>query len=87
MSQRCDVFVPKVRHAVFMHSVPARLLGLPVSLLGVLESLPGALMPGLVILLLIGFRGATMCVGRNVVQLGSSLMVFVMRSVVIASRH
>ena len=63
MSQRGDVLVPKGRDAVFIHSVPVRLLGMLVSLLGVLQSLPGALLPGLVILLLMGFRGAAMSVG------------------------
>jgi hypothetical protein len=58
-----------------------------VSPLGVLKGLPGVLLPGLVILLLMGFRSATMGVGGAIVQLGSSLMILVMRSVVIASRH
>jgi hypothetical protein len=87
MSQPRDVLVPEDREAVFVHSGPARLLAMPMSLLGVLQSLPGALMPGLVILFLMGFRGATMSVGGAIVQLGSPLMVFVMRSVVVTSRH
>ena len=87
ISQRRDVLVPEDRDAVFIHSVPVRLLGMPVSLLGVLESLPGALLPGLVILFLMGFRGATVSVGGTIVQLGGPLMIFVMRSVVITSRH
>jgi hypothetical protein len=78
VSQHCNVLVPEHRDAVLVHSAPARLLGMLVSLLGVLKSLPGVLMPGLVILFLMGFRGAAMRVGRTVVQLGSSLMVFVM---------
>ena len=87
MSQLGDVLVPKDRDAVFIHSVPVRLLGMLVSLLGVLKSLPGVLLPGLVILFLMGFRSATMSVGGAIVQLGSSLMILVMRSVVITSRH
>jgi len=79
--------VPKDGDAVFIHSGPVRLLGMLVSFLGVLESLPGALLPGLVILLLMGFRGAAMSVGGTIVQLGGALMIFVVRSVVIASRH
>jgi hypothetical protein len=51
----------------------------------VLKSLSGALMPGLVILLFVGFRGTPMRLGGNVVQLGGPLMVLVMRSVVVAS--
>jgi hypothetical protein len=79
--------VPKDREAVFIHSVPVHLLGMLVSLLGVFKSLPGALLPGLMILFLMGFRGAAMSMGGTVVQLGGLLMIFVMRSVVITSRH
>jgi len=60
---------------------------MPVSLLGMLKSLPGALLPGLMILFLMGLRSATMRVGGTVVQLGGSLMIFVVGSVVITSRH
>jgi hypothetical protein len=87
MRQRCDVLVPKERDTVFVHSVPLRLPGMLVSYLGVLKSLPGALLPGLVILFLMGFRGTPMGVGGIVVQLSGSLMIFVMRSVVVTSRH
>jgi len=41
----------------------------------------------MVILFFMGFRSATMSVGGTIVQLSGSLMIFVMRSVVIASRH
>jgi hypothetical protein len=87
MSQHGDVLVPKDGDAVFIHSGLMRLLGMLVSLLGVLKSLSGALLPGLMILLLMGFRGTPMGVGGTIVQLGGALMIFVMRSVVIASRH
>jgi hypothetical protein len=87
VSQRCDVLVPKDREAVFIHSVAVRLLGMLVSLLGVFQSLPGTLLPGLMILLLMGFRSAAMGMGGAIVQLGGLLMIFVMGSVVIASRH
>jgi hypothetical protein len=87
MRQRCNVLVPKDRDAVFIHSGPMRLLGMLVSFSGVLKSLSGALLPGLVILLLMGFRGTPMSVGGSVVQLSGSLMIFVMRSVVVAGRH
>jgi hypothetical protein len=87
MSQCGDVLVPKGGDAVFIYRGPMRLLGMLVSFLGVLKSLPGALLPGLVILLLMGFRGAAMSVGGAIVQLGGALMILVMRSVVIASRH
>ena len=87
MSQHRDVLVPKDREAVFIHSVPVGLLGMLVSLLGVLKCLPGALLPGLVILFLMGFRSAAVRVGGTVVQLGRALMIFVMGPVVIASGH
>jgi hypothetical protein len=78
MSQRRDVLVPKDCEAVFVYIVPVRLLGMLVSLLGVFKSLPGALLPGLMILFLMRFRGAAMSLGGTVVQLGGSLMIFVM---------
>jgi hypothetical protein len=49
----------------------------PISILGVLKSLPGALLPGFVILFLMGFRRAAMRVGCTIVQLGGPLMIFV----------
>jgi len=87
MRQRRDFLVPKRGDAVFIHSVPVRLFGMLVSLPGVLKSPPGELLPRLVVLFLMGFRSVTMSVGGTVVQLGSSLMILVMRSVVITSRH
>jgi hypothetical protein len=87
MSPGGDVLVPKDGDAVFIHSGPMRLLGMLVSFLGVLKSLPGELSRGLVILFLMGFSGAAMSVGGAIVQLGGALMVFVVRSMVIASRH
>jgi hypothetical protein len=72
---------------MFIHSVPMRLLGLLVGLLGVFKRLPGELLPGLVILLVMGYRGAPVSVRRKVVQLSGALMILVMRSVVITSRH
>ncbi len=84
MSQHGDVLVPEGRDIVFIHSVPVRLPGMLVRLLGVLQSSPGELLPGFVFLFLMGFRGTTMSVGGAIVQLGSSLMILVMRSVVIA---
>ena len=78
MRQRGDVLVPKVPDAVFIHSVPVRLLGMLVSLLGVLKSLPGELLPGLMILFLMGFRRTAMSVGGTIVQLGGALVIFVM---------
>ena len=69
--------MPKDRYAVFIHNVPVRQLGVPISILGVLKSLPGALLPGFVILFLMGFRRAAMRVGCTIVQLGGPLMIFV----------
>jgi len=79
--------VPKDGDAVFIDSGPVCLLRMLVSYLGVLKSLPGALLSGLVILFFMGFRSATMSVGGTIVQLSGSLMILVVRSVVILSRH
>jgi hypothetical protein len=87
MSQFGNVGVPKGRDAVFINRFPVRLRGMLVSLFRVFQSLPGELLAGLVILLFMSFRSATMCVGRIIVQLGSSLMILEMRSVIITSRH
>ncbi len=76
--QRFDVRVPEDRDAVFVHSVPVHLLGMLISILRVLQSLPGPLLPGLVILFLVGLRGAPMRMGCIVVQLSGLLMIFVM---------
>jgi len=78
MSQNCDVFVPKYRNAVFIHRVPVRPPGLLVSLSGVLKGLPRVLLPGLVILFLMGFGSHTMSVSGAVVQLSGAWMVLVM---------
>jgi hypothetical protein len=87
MRQPGDIVVPKGRDAVFIHPVSVHLRGMLVSLFGVFQSLPGKFLPGLVILFLMSFRSGTMCVGGAIVQLGSLLMILVMRSVVITSRH
>ena len=87
MSQGGDLLVTKDRDAMFIHNGPVRLLGMHVRLPGLLQSLPGELMPGLVILFLMGFRGAAMGVGGALVQLGSSLVILEMRSVVVTSGH
>ena len=79
--------MPKHRDAVLVRISPLHLRAMLVRSIGVLQSLPRVLLPGWVILFIMGFRSATMCVRRNIVQLGSSLMVFVVRSVVITSRH
>ena len=79
--------VPKGSDTAFVRSVPMDLFGVPVSLLGVLKRLPGAFLPGLVILFLMGFRGGTMRMGGDIMQLGASWMILIMRSVVITSRH
>jgi Na+/citrate or Na+/malate symporter len=87
MSQDCDVLVPEHGDAVLVQKAPVRLFGLLVSLLGVLQSLPAALLPGFMILFVMGFGGATVGVRGNVMQFGGPLMVLVMRSVVITSGH
>jgi hypothetical protein len=87
MGQFGDVRMPKGGDAVFVRLFPMDLLGMLVSLLGVLQCLAGLLLPGLVILFLMGFRGALMCVGGAFVQLGGSLMILVMGSVIITGGH
>lgn len=57
-----------------------------VGLFRVLEGLPGMLVSGLMFLLSLLFTGAV-GVGGEVVQLGGTLMIFVMGTVVIAGRH
>src|SRR5208283_4086559 len=80
-----DFAVPKDRDVVFIHSVPVHPLGMLVSQLGVLKSLPGVFPSGLVTLLLVRIRGSAVSVGGTLVQFGSSLMILVVRSVVMAS--
>ncbi|MGA2116750.1 MAG: hypothetical protein ABSH56_18580 [Bryobacteraceae bacterium] len=79
--------MPKVSDVVFRHGVPVHLLRMLMSLLGMFESPPGKLLPGLMILFLMGFRRTEMSVGGAIVQLGGTLMIFVTRPVVIACRH
>jgi hypothetical protein len=78
MSQGSDVLVPKGRDAVFIHSGPVRLPGLLVSLPGVFQSLSGSLLPGLVILFFMSFRGTPMSVSGILVEFGGSLVILVM---------
>jgi hypothetical protein len=87
MSHRCDLPVPNKRAVMFLRSVPMRILGVHVSFFGVFKRLSGKLLPGLVFLLVMGYRGAPMRLGSNVVQLSGALMILIMRSVVVASRH
>jgi hypothetical protein len=79
--------VPKDRDAVLIHSVPVRLPGMLVSLLGILKSPSGQLLSGLMVLFLMGFRGTAMSVGGAIVQFCGPLMVLVMGSVVVMFRH
>src|SRR5579862_4637210 len=87
MRQRRYVLVAKHHDAVFVHGALVRLPGPFVRLLGVLQSSPGELLPGLVILLLMCFGGAAMSMGGKVVHFRGSLMVLVMRSVVVTCGH
>ena len=57
-----------------------------VSLFGMLEGLPRVLVSGLIFRFPLLFARA-MGVGGEIVQLGGALMIFVMRSIVIALRH
>jgi len=87
MGQPSDIVVPEGRDAVLIDMCPGHLRCVLVSPFGMFQSLPGLLLAGLVILFLMGLRRTTMRVGGAVVQIGSSLMVLVMRSVLVTSRH
>jgi hypothetical protein len=76
VSQGGDVGMPKWREAM-------RLL---MGILGILQGLAGMLVPREVILLSM-LLGNPMGVRRAIVQFGGALVVHVMRSVVIMSRH
>jgi hypothetical protein len=87
MRQFGDFGVPKNRHAVFIYSRAVHLLGMLVSMLRMLKSLPGPLLSGFVVLFLMGVRGTAMSVGGTLVQLGGSLVILEVRSIVITLRH
>jgi hypothetical protein len=87
MRQRRDFYVPKGRDALPIHGLPVRLQGLPISLLRVLQRLSGTLLAGLAVLLFMRLRGAPMSVGGIIVQLSGSLVILVVRSIVVTSRH
>ena len=74
--------MPKDRDAVFIHRLPVHSRGVVVSPLGVLKSLPGEFVSGLVILLFVHLRSSAMSMSGTLVQLGGSLMILEMRSVV-----
>jgi hypothetical protein len=87
MGQRGDIRATEHGETVLIHGLPVRPLALLVSVLRVLQSLSGKFMAGLVVLLSMGLRGAPVRLGREVVQLGGPLVVLVVRSVVVTSRH
>lgn len=87
MSQCRGLLMPKGLYAMLVHRIPANLPRMLVSLLGVLESSPGKLLSGLMVLFLMGFGGIAMSVGSEIVQLGGLLMVLVMGSVVVTCGH
>jgi hypothetical protein len=87
MRQFGDLGMPKGRDAASIHSSLFDLSCMLICQLGMFKSLSGALLSRLVISFFMGFRSATMHVGGAVVQLGGSLMILVMRSVVMTSRH
>ena len=63
------------------------LLSSQICFLGMFQRIPGALASGHMILFVVIFGGATMLMGRQVVQFGGPLMILAMRTVVIARRH
>ena len=78
MGQRGDFIVSKGRH-----TVSNRRLSHLVRLLGMLEGLPGMLVPSLIFGFPLLFTGAV-GVGGKIVQLGGPLVIFVMGSVVVS---
>ena len=85
MRERRNLFVTEDREAMNTERVPMRLPGLLKRLLGMLQRLPGVFLPGLVVLFLMGDRGAAMRVRGRIVQLGGPLMVLVVRSAILVS--
>jgi hypothetical protein len=75
---RCDVPTPKDSEAVLIHRFPLRVFGMLISHFGVLKSLAGQFLPGLAILLVMGYRRTSMSECGKVVQLGRSLMLLEM---------
>jgi hypothetical protein len=82
-----DVFVSKTIGAVSDHVLLMSLLRMPARLLRVLKCAPRKLMPGFVILLFMSFGRDAVSVRGFVVQLGGSLMILVVRSVVVSGGH
>ena len=87
MSEDCSVLVRKDRDAVLIRCVPVHQSSMFVSLMGILTSLSGQLLSGLMILLFIGLRGAPMSMGGVIVQFGGLLMILEMGTVVITFGH
>jgi hypothetical protein len=87
MSQCGDLVMTKQSDAVFIHPFPSQEIGMLDGLLRMLQGLPAALMPSLVILFLVGFRRTAVGVGGAVMQLCRALMIFVVRSIIVTSRH
>jgi hypothetical protein len=85
VGQRCDILMSKDGDAVARTRM--QVAGILMRLLGVLQGLAGVFMSRLVVLFVMGFRSIAMNVGGIVVQLRCPLMIFVVRSVVVASRH
>ena len=81
------ILMSKDGDAVTIHRGRMPVAGILVRLLGVLQGLPGVFMAGLVVLFVMSFCRIAMKVGGIVVQLRGPLMIFVVRSVVVASRH
>jgi hypothetical protein len=83
MSESFDVSMSEGGDAMFRCG---RRLSMLMGIVGFLKGLPGMLLTCLVILFPLLLRNAV-GMRRNIVQFGSPLVVFVMRSVAIASGH
>lgn len=73
--------------AMFIHCARMRRFAVKVALLGVFKSHPRVLLPGQVILLLMGFSRSAMSVGGSIMQFVGPLVILEMRSIAVCSRH
>src|SRR5580704_7026153 len=87
MREHRDVLMTKDNEAMFIRGFVMKSFASLIGRLGVLQRLPAVLVPGLPLLFLMGFRRAAVSMRRDVMHLGRPLMILVMRSVVVASRH
>jgi hypothetical protein len=88
MSESRDFIVPECGRAMAHGGMPGHgRFRMPMGLAGLFQGLPRMLVPGQVLLLAVLLLRDAMGVRGDIVQFGGALVIFVMRSVVITSRH